>query len=104
MVYVIILTITILLVLFPILLDSSIEDIIQGILALIIAIIVVFLIYKIIESVIPSYNMHHIKAYHKYKQLLDNSTNIPICIEKIDKGIFRRRYTSIRRNKKNSCR
>lgn len=51
--------------------------------------VMAFLLYKITESITLPYNIHHIRAYSKYKQLLDNNTSIPICIEKIDEGVFR---------------
>lgn len=48
-----------------------------------------FLSYKAFESITLPYNIHHVRTYFEYKQLLDNSTSIPICIEKIDEGVFR---------------
>lgn len=87
MIYGILLLIVLIIVIF---LYIPLDEIKEAILPVTLFVIVAFLLYKITDYIeLPKYNTYHITIYHKYKQLLDNNTNIPICIEKIDEGIFR---------------
>lgn len=88
MIYGILLLIVLIIIVF---LYVPLDELKEAVLPIIFIIIIGFLLYKIANYIeLPKYNIKYITTYHKYKQLLDNNTDIPVCIEKIDEGIFRK--------------